>query len=720
MALLPALALTAVFPEGTPLAFAIGLALLGLRARWIEQERGAWTAITVAIAFSLAANTYWAVTVPPGEPAPVPSPADAMWLCFYLLSYVGLTLLVRAGARRVSTSVWLDGLVGGLCVAAAGPAIVFDRVLQASSGSFAGVATSVGYPLADLVLIVLVVGGFATRSWHPGRTLGLAGIALALNAAADCIYALRVANGHFETSPLVAGLWSLGLVAIALGAWQRPAPAQAERVKSTVLVLPTVFALGSLALLIYGNFADLGTLSLVLATGSLAIAMIRTGLTFRHEIALAQVRHEAATDELTGLPNRRSFQRRLDELTERALQDGSSFSLLLVDLDGFKELNDTLGHHAGDMVLAQLGPRLQQVLGPDDLLARLGGDEFAVLSPAAIDAEVAIDLGEAARETLYGGFDLADMTVNIGASVGVALFPEHGDDASLLLQRADIAMYQAKGRKTGTQLYEPEADRHSRDRLALMSELRDGMRSNQLVVYYQPKASLTTGEVLGVEALVRWQHPARGLVPPGLFIPLAEQTGLMGLLTCTVLERALTDAAAWEEPISVSVNIAASNLLDRSFPETVEEILAATGVDPARVVLEITEDSVMADPERGAKTLDALQALGVELSLDDFGTGYSSLSYLSRLPVSELKIDRSFVTDLCANPGNELIVRSVADLARNLGLRIVAEGIEDLATWRRLAQHGCDHAQGFYLAKPMPGDEFVRWFAERRDERAAA
>ena len=426
-------------------------------------------------------------------------------------------------------------------------------------------------------------------------------------------------------------------------------------------------------------------------------------------------RRQALHDPLTGLPNRRSLYERLDHLlaSERPL------SLLVADLDGFKELNDTLGHGAGDEVLSQLGPRVQAAVPEAELLARIGGDEFAVLtyehSPDAT--------AERFREALDDPFVVDGISLTVKASVGIARYPEHGRDAHELIQRADVAMYQAKARQAGWLEYEPARDEHSRTRLALAGQLRRAISDGELVVHYQPKADLTRGEVISVEALVRWRHPELGLLAPCEFVPMAEQTGQIRPLTLFVLEAAAAQAREWDElglELAVAVNLAMPNLIDSKLPEDVAAVLAKHKLPPSRLILEITENVVMADPARTLSILDRLRSLGVGLSLDDFGTGHSSLAYLRQLQVDELKIDRSFVTDMVHDGQNAAIVRSTIELAHAVGVRIVAEGVEDADTLFELKAMGADEVQGFYLSPAGPAPEIVAMLMHAfRQERAA-
>jgi diguanylate cyclase (GGDEF)-like protein len=413
-------------------------------------------------------------------------------------------------------------------------------------------------------------------------------------------------------------------------------------------------------------------------------------------------RRQALHDPLTGLPNRRSLYERIDELlaTKRPL------SLLVADLDGFKELNDTLGHHAGDRVLSQLGPRVQAAVPEAELLARIGGDEFAVLTFEEFPDAVA----QRFRLALDEPFVIDGISLTVQASVGISRFPDHGDDAHALIQRADVAMYQAKARQCGSLEYEATRDEHSRTRLALAGELRRAISDRELVVHYQPKADLERGEVISVEALVRWQHPELGLLPPGEFVPMAEQTGQIRPLTLFVLDTAASQARAWGDvglDLKVAVNLAMANLIDSQLPDDVAALLAKHKLAPSRLILEITENVVMADPARTLAILERLRSLGVGLSLDDFGTGHSSLAYLRQLEVDELKIDRSFVTDMVRDGQNAAIVRSTIDLAHAVGIRIVAEGVEDADTLFELKAMGADEVQGFYLSPAVPPTEIV-------------
>jgi diguanylate cyclase (GGDEF)-like protein len=423
--------------------------------------------------------------------------------------------------------------------------------------------------------------------------------------------------------------------------------------------------------------------------------------------------HQAMHDALTGLPNRTMFRYRAEQAIATARSGGLSVAVMVMDLDGFKEVNDTLGHHHGDLLLRQIGPRLSAMLDRGETVVRLGGDEFAVLLPLARGADAIAEARGAAERMsrdLERPFVVDGMTLDVRASIGIACFPDHGPDVDTLLQRADVAMYVAKEARSTIEVYAASEDRNSTRRLSLMGELRRSLERGELVVHYQPKADLLTGDVGGVEALVRWQHPEHGLIPPFEFIPIAEQTGLIEPMTLHIMDAALGQAAEWRDlgyPMSVAVNLSARGLRDRDLPAAVIDLLRRHGLDAGALRLEITESTIMADPARALPVLERLSEMGVALSVDDFGTGYSSLAYLKRLPVDELKIDRSFVSNLVTDRNDAVIVRSTIELARALGLQTVAEGVETTKTWSDLNQLGCDFAQGYLLSRPLPAEELT-------------
>jgi diguanylate cyclase (GGDEF)-like protein len=428
----------------------------------------------------------------------------------------------------------------------------------------------------------------------------------------------------------------------------------------------------------------------------------------------------ALHDHLTGLPNRSLFLDRVDHALRGSARTGDGVAVLLMDLDRFKEVNDTLGHHCGDLMLKELARRLSAVVRPTDTVARLGGDEFALLVPHLTQPDSGIALAERIGRALQDPFVVDGLPLEAEASVGIALHPQHGDDVETLLQRADVAMYVAKETKTHYAVYDPDVDNYRPERLMLVGELRRAIENRELVLHYQPKATLIDGRVRGVEALVRWQHPERGLVPPDVFIPVAEHTGLIRPLTLFVVEEALKQCRTWREQgfeLTVAVNVAMRNILDEEFPNELARMLRKYGLDASVLELELTETSVLADPPRAKQILQRLRDTGVCLAVDDFGTGYASLAYLSELPVDEIKIDRSFVMAMDREEQHARIVRSTIDLGRNLDLSVVAEGVESAAVWERLVELGCDSAQGYFLAKPLPADELTTWLAARLPQR---
>ena len=417
-------------------------------------------------------------------------------------------------------------------------------------------------------------------------------------------------------------------------------------------------------------------------------------------------------DSLTGLPNRLLLHERLARtLVER---ESRPVALLMLALDRFREVNNVLGHQNGDLIVRELAQRLGQVLGETDRLARLRGDGFGVLLPDS-DVPLARQVARKILTVLEQPFMVEGLPIEVGASIGIAAAPDHGVEAEVLLRRADLAMQAAKRLGAGSHVYSPDCDPYDPSHFALLGELRRAIESDQLFLHYQPKVDLKTRSVAGAEALLRWRHPRRGLVPPDDFIPLAEQAGLIKPLTWWVLRRAMNQCRTWEQQrkgLAVAVNLSARSLHDPQLIEQITELLGATGVDPKQLQLEVTESAVMSDPTRAVEILGSLTRQGVGVSIDDFGTGYSSLTYLRQLPVSELKIDKSFVIGMAGNGGQDkAIVRSTSELAHHLGLRVVAEGVENDRTLELLDSYGCDQAQGYFIARPMPPEDVAGWLS---------
>jgi len=438
----------------------------------------------------------------------------------------------------------------------------------------------------------------------------------------------------------------------------------------------------------------------------------------RSQVQARQValEYHALHDPLTNLGNRNRLTDRLDQAITMAERTNGSLSLLMLDLNNFKEVNDTLGHPAGDQLLIDVGLRLSNLLRESDTIARLGGDEFAILLPTATEFH-ATKVGKKIASALAHAFTLDEQQLYISASVGITTYPHHGHDARVLIQRADIAMYQAKNNKTGLAVYDPEKDQHSLQRLGLMADLRIALKQDELDVYYQPQAALGEGRVIGMEALLRWNHPEHGFISPEEVIRLAEQTGLIHEIALWVLTQAVRQTKKWGElgyDLTVAVNLSAQNLEDDRIVEQVRTLLKQYRFPAKQLILEVTENAMMSHPEKAIDILTQLDTMGVKISVDDFGTGYSSLSYLKRLPVNELKIDKSFVFEMIKDENDAVIVRSTIDLAHNLGLKVVAEGVEDKETWDLLQILRCDTVQGYFLSRPVPAQEFLTWLKQRQ------
>jgi diguanylate cyclase (GGDEF)-like protein len=684
--------------------------LVALRAIKVQHKRVSWAIFAVGLSLYGLGNVLWSLWFEHLTHPPIPSICDVLWLSFYPLSYAGIVGFASSnGQRKPPAGVWLDGLVAGAALASIGAAAIFHQLLASTTGSTAAVATELAYPIGDLLLAALVVGAMTLRGWRLTRVWLLLGGSFLTLAVADCLYAVQVAAGSSAPSAMTNLLYVAAVGVLAAAAWQGGEERAGPRVGGlSVLLIPAGFTITALGLLLYDHVHRLNPLAFGLAVVALAAAMVRMVFAFRDIQGLAEARREASTDPLTSLPNRRLLMSRIGAAIAATEANGGRLAVMMLDLDNFKQLNDTLGHSAGDALLRQIGPRLRLALRDTDTVARLGGDEFAVLLTPAPPEDGIVRVAEKIRRALSEPFEVQGLALRLTGSVGIAAYPDHAVDVDDLLRRADIAMYQAKASRRGYEFYARERDTNSRERLALAAELALAIESGAIEVYFQPKADARSRRIEGVEALVRWRRDDGRIMAPGEFVTAAEHAGLSRLLTRRVLRLALDQLQDWREQgldLHVAVNTTVADLLDVEFPDEVAAALAARGLAPDTLVLEVTETSVLADPARIGSVLAALGERGIGLSLDDFGTGYSSLAHLKSLPVGEVKIDRSFVSRMCADDTDAAIVYATIQLAGKLGIRVVAEGVEDEATWEALRECDCDLIQGYLLSRPLPAAE---------------
>jgi diguanylate cyclase len=645
------------------------------------------------------------------EPEPFPSVADIGFLALYPLMGLGLLTLVRSGSGTVRRSVLLDGLVTFLGVAAVAGAAAAPLIAASDdTDSTLGVVVNAGYPVGDAALIAMVIGVFVLRGGHPGF-YGWIAAGLATFAVGDAFYLHRVATETYAVGSPMDAFWALGLSIVAFGVWRPRQDEGTGRINSVwTLSAPLISVLLVIGVLVRASLVHTPLPVVLLAAATLLAATGRIVDGFLAVMDIARVRAEARTDELTGLGNRRLLYEAIEAGIPR-LGAGEAMFLLLIDLDRFKEVNDSLGHAVGDEVLLSIGARLRSRIQPEDVLVRLGGDEFAVLlTRRPVDFDVLARTQAVAAEICVP-IQLAGLSLHVEPSIGIACAPVDSQDRTDLMRHADIAMYDAKSTHTGTARYDPTRDGNTRERLQLVAELRAALAADpdQIAVYFQPKC-LLSGHAVGAEALVRWLHPDRGMVGPDKFLPVAEAHSLMPALTRHVLRAALAQCRRWRaaDPlVTVSVNLSVTSLLDESFAERVAAELAEARVPPDALILEITETSIMMDPERSNRILHSLCDRGIKLSVDDFGTGHCSLAYLRDLPIQELKLDRSFVQHIATRDRDAAIVRSTIDLAHSLGLTLVAEGVEDAAGAALLRDMGCDVAQGYYFGRPQPGTDVL-------------
>jgi len=648
-----------------------------------------------------------------GASPPTPSLADAFYLTMYPLAYLGIMLIIHGEVRSFKANAWLDGAVAGLGAAAICSAFVFDTIIHSLSGSPAAVAVNLAYPIGDLVLLAFAFGALVIVPGWPARLVILVVGCLVL-AIGDTVYLFQNAAGTYQSGTILDASWMTALFLLSLTVWQRVGARRLEDdARTPGFVLPAVAATVAVAVLFIGNWMHIGTVALGLTLATLVLVGVRAALSRRELNALTRSNHhQAITDELTGLGNRRLLTRELEAIfTAQDLEwgPGDALALLMIDLDHFKEINDSFGHPTGDGLLRLIGPRLSSVTRSSDVVVRLGGDEFAVLLTGA-DVEFAMSIAERITSEIEPPFEVEGSSLHVGASIGIALAPQHATNAIELMRCADVAMYRAKAAHSSYDIYESALD-DGADRLNLMEDLRTAIAEHSLVLYYQPQIDLRSGGITTLEALLRWPHPTLGFIPPDQFIPLAEDSGLMGPLTSFVLEQAVAQCAAWRRAghaVAVAVNLSTTNLLDTGLPDQIHEVLDRHSLGTDSLVLEITESTVMADLARSKEVIQTLSDSGLLISIDDFGTGFSSLAYLSDLAVGELKIDRMFTARLSVegeDGRDEAIIRSSIELGHSLGLRVVAEGVERSDHFGFLATAGCDVAQGYAISFPQPPED---------------
>ena len=674
--------------------------------------------LTGALSAFTAANVYMAISAGLGGLAAPPRLlSDLLWLGFYPPIFAAMLMLLAVRLPRVGLGVALDALIAALAVVTVGVRVIIEPVLAALSGHPDG-PVNTAFPIGDITVLALIGSVLTIHGWRGSSGWRLMALGLAVFTGGDALYAKQIASGSYRPGSSQDLIWTVGLVLMAYAAGRVTASEPSPRKPGWLtLALPVGGLVAGTGVLLFAAFSRLSALTIWFAAAGILVSIARVAVMIRDLRRLADSAREARTDALTGLPNRRGF----FEVLDRTGHDGERFAVLVADVDAFKEINDTLGHFTGDRVLQEVGHRLQEALGRETVVARLGGDEFAAIIHG--DARHAASAGGLLTETMREPLQTQGIDLALRISAGIALYPEHGTGGETLFQHADIAMYRAKSQRRGFALYEPGQDLHTPDRLKLVADLQRALETGQLLLHYQPKVDARTRRLRGVEALVRWQHPDRGLIPPVEFIPVAERTGLILPLTERVLTMALDQLAAWRREglvTEVAVNIPEALLLDDTLASRLDEQLRARRLPASALRLELTETAVMSDPARVRQVIHKLHRLGIGVSLDDFGTGYSSLAQLRHLLADELKIDKSFVLAMEGDRDSEAIVELAIELGLRLGLDVVAEGVETDAAWTTLAGLGCGVLQGFAISRPLPPDDLAAWVTEWRAAGAQA
>ena len=683
--------------------------LLAAAAAWRERS-----AATLSLAAGVA---LWAagaaVLNSAGTPSGISFPAPGEWL--FLAAYAGMAgflILGGHGGWSWSSSSLLDALVvcGG-AVTLAG-AVVVTPLSVAFDRQGVPLLVALTYPLLDVVLLALLLGQVVGRSRPLDLDAVLIGLGLVLLGFADVSLVQNLARGTYSYGPVLDGMWLLAFLLLSAAACRPPRERGEPRVgrglATSTMLLAEVVALVVLTVQPDGParpYVVVPAVITLLAAGARLVQALRVAR------GAAEAYRLSRTDDLTGLPNRRAVTARLGG----AIHDQEEIGLLLLDLDGFKEINDSLGHGAGDLMLTIVANRLRRALPARTLVSRLGGDEFAIVVP---DSDP-IRLLEQARQVLdviRKPARVDGLELQINASVGVTVREPEDVASGDLLRRADVAMYQAKSGRAGALLYDAARDDFSRQRLTLAEDLRRALADGQLEVWYQPQVEARSRRLVALEALVRWRHPTEGLISPGAFLPVARRAGLMGPLSEFVVEQVVADLVAWRaegfEAVA-AVNLAPPELLGGVVLHTLFDRLLDAELPADSLVVEVTEDSFLAEPERARDVILEIRGHGVQVSIDDYGTGFSSLSYLRDLPIHELKIDRSFIAAILSDPRSTMIVATTTQMAHGLGLRCVAEGVEDERTLEALVELGLDLVQGYHIARPMPAGAVMTWVRSR-------
>jgi diguanylate cyclase len=702
------------------LVFVLPTLVIAARALLVRADR-LWCSLLVAGALCFFGGNLVFLWLQRVQDPPFPSWADVGYLSNFPFVIAALLVSLRSRMGGLRLSIALDAVVGALAASTVCVWIITPLTRTYDLPLFP-LLVSFAYPTGDVLIIAAAVGVLAVTGGRPGGFYPYLIAGLVVFAVADTVYAYRVAYDTYQVGQPLDAMWALGMVVVAHGVWRRRTPRETRpEVGLASLWLVGLATLVVLVVLTAAPGAHAPYLVVLLAGATLVACAARTLEAFTRVRDLAAARRQALTDDLTQVGNRRLLYQRTEQaLTDRA--ESGSVALVLLDLDRFKEVNDSLGHHTGDALLQVVGQRLGTVIshsGPELLLARLGGDEFAVLVPD-VGLETATELAQRLHDCLTGPVQLDNILLHTKASVGLAMFPAHADNRSDLLRCADLAMYHAKRSGRGVAVYEHGLAALTRDRLELAEQLHQGIRRGELELHYQPQLD-ADGHVPSVEALVRWRHPTLGLVAPDVFLPIAEERRLMPDVTRIVLDIALRDCARWRSlghPMTVAVNLSGPDLLDVGLPDRVTGLLARHDLRPDSLILEITETNIMTDPVQAHETLRNLRELGVELAVDDYGTGHCSLAYLRRLPVQELKLDRSFVQHCATDAKDAAIVTSTVQLTHALGLRMVGEGVEDADVAALLFAAGVDRVQGWHYARAMPVADLLDWCTARTGARS--